>query len=72
MIEPNLPRFVRPADKGSIVARLSNLSERRLGGTARLELLNPETNKTVYAKDLKFKIEKILPSLSALPWIWPM
>ena len=58
MIEPNLPRFVRPADKGSIVARLSNLSERRLGGTARLELLNPETNKTVYAKDLKFKIEK--------------
>ncbi len=68
MVEPNMPRFVRPTDKGFIVARLSNLSGRHLSGTARIELLNPETNKSLWTKSVKFKAEKDTTVALKLPF----
>ena len=57
MIQPNVPRFVRSADRGVIAARISNTSGRQVSGTARLSLLNPETGKEVYRKDCKFTVK---------------
>lgn len=68
MVEPNMPRFVRSKDKGHIAVRLSNLSERHLHGTARLELINPDTDKAVYVKNIKFKAEKDTTVSLAFPF----
>ena len=56
MIQPNVPRFVRPADKGVLSARISNTAEKQVSGTARLAMLNPETNREVWHKDVKFVV----------------
>ena len=57
MIQPNVPRFVRSTDKGTLSARISNTSEKQVGGTARLAMLNPETNREVWHKDVKFALK---------------
>lgn len=57
MVQPNVPRFVRSADKGTLQARISNTSAKNVGGTARLSLIDPETNKEVYHKDAKFSVK---------------
>ena len=48
MIQPNVPRFLRDGDQGSISARIFNTGEKNLTGKAQLRLLNPETNAVVY------------------------
>ena len=50
MIQPNIPRFVREGDKATISARIFNTSKKNMKGTARLVLINAETNATVYEK----------------------
>lgn len=57
MIQPNMPRFVRTGDKGLIAARLFNTSNKAVTGTAKLELIDPETDKTVYSQHRKYTIE---------------
>lgn len=57
MVQPNVPRFVRKADKGVLSARIFNTSEKQVGGTVRLAFLNPETEKEVWHKDVKFVVE---------------
>lgn len=57
MVQPNVPRFVRSADKGQLVARLFNTSDKKVSGTARLSFLNPETNKEVFHKDVRYTIQ---------------
>lgn len=57
MVQPNVPRFVRQADKGALSARIFNTSEKQVGGTVRLAFLNPETEKEVWHKDVKFVVE---------------
>lgn len=47
MVQPNLPRFVREGDRLEIPAKITNLSETELTGTATLELFDLETNKPV-------------------------
>ena len=47
MIQPNVPRFLREGDAATISARIFNTSERALSGTARLRLLNAETEAVV-------------------------
>ncbi len=54
MIQPNMPRFVRQADKGVLSARIFNTSDKQVSGSARLTFLNPETEKEVWHKDVKF------------------
>lgn len=47
MVQPNMPRFVRYGDQAQLTARLFNTSEKAVKGTAKLELLNPETEKVL-------------------------
>ena len=48
MIQPNVPRFVREGDQATVSARIFNLSGKTIEGTARMQLVNPETEKVVY------------------------
>jgi len=48
MVQPNMPRFMRLGDKGWITARVINTSEKALTGTALIEIVDPETDKTFY------------------------
>ena len=48
MIQPNVPRFLRNDDQGTLSARIFNTGEKDLTGKAQLRLLNPETNAVVY------------------------
>ena len=48
MIQPNMPRFLRQDDEGTISARVMNMSDKPIKGTAMLQLLDPETEKVVY------------------------
>ena len=57
MVQPNIPRFVRIGDEAQIVARLMNTSERTASGQARLELIDPETNRVVFSQVKQFKAE---------------
>lgn len=57
MVSPNLPRFLRTADKGQISSRLINTSEKQVSGTATLSLIDPATQKTVYNQSRKFTVK---------------
>ncbi len=48
MIQPNMPRFLRQDDEGTISARVMNMSDKPISGTAMLQLLDPETEKVVF------------------------
>ena len=47
MVQPNAPRFMREGDKMEFSAKIVNLSENAISGTAVLELLDAATNKPV-------------------------
>jgi hypothetical protein len=47
MILPNIPRFVRSGDEASITARIFNITDRALGGTVRMQLIDAETQQVV-------------------------
>ena len=63
MIQPNVPRFVREGDKATISARISNTGEKAVKGTARLVLINAETNAIIYEKtqNVSIKAGETLP-----------
>lgn len=56
MVQPNMPRFVRVADKAQIAARLFNSSENAVSGKARIELVDPETDAVVYSDTKDYTI----------------
>jgi uncharacterized protein YfaS (alpha-2-macroglobulin family) len=47
MVVPGLPRFLRQGDDMVITAKISNLSDHALKGTAMLELVDAQTEKTL-------------------------
>ncbi|MDR3217912.1 MAG: hypothetical protein LBU22_02875 [Dysgonamonadaceae bacterium] len=47
MVVPNLPRFLREGDEVVISAKINNLSEKNLAGSAKLELFDGFTGKTL-------------------------
>ena len=57
MILPNMPRFLREGDKATIVAKLSNTSGKKVSGNARMQILDPETNKVVWQKTQGYHID---------------
>lgn len=67
MIQPNLPRFLRQNDKTTVTARIFNTSERQVAGTARLELTDPETGKTVLSVAKPFTVESQLTTTVSFP-----
>jgi len=62
MLTPNHPRFMRESDKMIYSAKLSNLSDKNLKGTARLQIINAKTNENIDGlfsnayNDLSFEI----------------
>ncbi|MDO5509514.1 MAG: alpha-2-macroglobulin family protein [Weeksellaceae bacterium] len=64
MIQPNAPRFLREGDELQLQARISNLSEQQLSGTASLMFFDPFTMQPIDAdfsvnqKDLPFSVDK--------------
>ena len=47
MIQPNMPRFLRQDDQGTISARVMNMSNQTLSGTATMQLLDPATEQVL-------------------------
>jgi hypothetical protein len=56
MVQPDMPRFVRVGDQTTIVARIFNTSDNIQSGTARMELIDPETEKIVLTGEKKFSV----------------
>ena len=57
MIQPNVPRFVREGDEATVSARIFNLSGKDVSGTARMQLVDPETEKVVYETTRPFVLK---------------
>lgn len=57
MVQPNMPRFLREGDKATIVVKLFNTSEKKVSGNARMQILDPETNKVVWQKTQNYSID---------------
>ena len=55
MVTPNLPRFLRQGDEITVSTKISNLSDKRLDGTATLEVINASTGQRL---DLPFRIQQ--------------
>lgn len=56
MVQPNVPRFVRIGDKAQLSARIFNTGGNVAAGTARMELVNPETEKVVCSQSRDFSV----------------
>ena len=57
MVQPNLPRFLREGDKAVLVAKVFNTSGKKVSGNARMQIIDPETNKVVWQKEQKYNID---------------
>ncbi len=57
MIQPNVPRFVRMGDEAEVSARIFNTSDHAVSGLAKMLLVDPETEKTVFAQQQPFTAE---------------
>lgn len=57
MVQPNMPRFLREGDKSTIVVKLFNSSDKKVSGNARMQILDPETNKVVWQKTQNYSID---------------
>lgn len=56
MVQPNMPRFLREGDKSTIVVKLFNTSDKKVSGNARMQIIDPETNKVVWQKMQNYSI----------------
>jgi len=57
MIQPNVPRFIRMGDEAQISARIFNTSDHAVSGQAKLILIDPETNNTVFEQQQAFNAD---------------
>ncbi|WP_167639526.1 alpha-2-macroglobulin family protein [Segatella hominis] len=57
MVQPNMPRFLREGDKATIVAKLSNTSDKKVSGNVRMLILDAETQKLVWQKTQGYHID---------------
>ncbi len=57
MIQPNMPRFVRMGDKATVSARIFNTGLKAISGTARLQLIDPTTERVVAQSSMPVSIQ---------------
>jgi len=57
MIQPNMPRFIRMGDEAQLSARIMNTSEKTISGTAKMQLIDPETQQVVDEQKASFTME---------------
>ena len=58
MIQPNMPRFLRHGDRAIVSARVINSGEKPFKGTARLTLLDPETERVLAESKQEVSLEQ--------------
>ena len=63
MISPNLPRFLRKGDRCVLSAKIINLSDTTIKGSAILELLDPVTEKVLITEKTNYSAEKAINSV---------
>lgn len=56
MVQPNLPRFLRTGDKTQLTAKIFNTGNRDIEGTVRLDIIDPETEKTIKTQSMPFSV----------------
>lgn len=56
MIQPNVPRFVRVGDEARITAKVFNTGTTTVAGTARMQLVDPETERVVLERADRFSV----------------
>jgi hypothetical protein len=74
MIQPNMLRFVRRGDKPTLSANVSNSSNKLVKGKARIEIVDPETEKVILAisKDIELNANESKPvQFSFMPKQYP-
>ena len=57
MVQPNLPRFLREGDKAVLVAKVFNTSDKKVNGEARMQIIDPETNKVVWQQLQRYNVD---------------
>ncbi len=57
MLQAVLPRFVRVGDAATLTATLSNLTNRVVAGTVRMELFDPSTEKVLHSSRQSFTLK---------------
>lgn len=57
MVQPNMPRFIRVNDKPVISTGIINLSGENIQGTARMELVDPQTNQIISTREHEFSAD---------------
>ena len=57
MVQPNAPRFVREGDAATVSTRIMNTTDHTVSGTAKMQLLDPETEKVIYEKTAPFSVK---------------
>lgn len=57
MVQPNLPRFLREGDRGTLSTRIFNTTDKALSGNAHLIILDPETDQTLLTATTPFTTE---------------
>ena len=58
MVQPNMPRFLRTGDQATIASKIINTAETSVGGTIRMMLIDPETEKVVLEREQPFTVEQ--------------
>lgn len=56
MVQPNMPRFLREGDKGQLSTRIFNTSDKAVSGTARLQIVEPESGKVLKELSAPFSL----------------
>ncbi|MBR5653579.1 MAG: carboxypeptidase-like regulatory domain-containing protein [Prevotella sp.] len=64
MVQPNMPRYLRSGDKGTLTARVSNTSDKTIKGTGVIQLIDPENDHIVYTSRQPFQV--LADSVSSL------
>lgn len=58
MVQPNVPRFLRIGDAATIKASVANTSTTAANGLVCMEMIDPETEKTVFSERVAFSVDK--------------
>ncbi len=58
MVQPNVPRFLRVGDAATVKASVANTSAAVANGSVCMEIIDPETEKTVFSERITFSVDK--------------
>ena len=58
MVQPNMPRFLRTGDDATLASKIINTSNKSVGGTVRMLIIDPETEEVVLEREQPFTIEQ--------------